>query len=152
MHMMKHTLQRPKSLKKPATRIGKGGKRGKTSGRGMKGQKARKGNSTRPEMRDIIKKLPKRRGYGVNRAKSVVATPRAQVVNLDQLETYFTEGVTVSPRVLCEAGLVRRVGGKLPQVKVLARGTLTKKLTFSNLTLSKKAQDAIVAVGGSVTS
>jgi large subunit ribosomal protein L15 len=88
----------------------------------------------------------------VNRAKSVVATPRAQVVNLDQLETYFTEGVTVSPRVLCEAGLVRRVGGKLPQVKVLARGTLTKKLTFSNLTLSKKAQDAIVAVGGSVTS
>ena len=44
---------------KRSTRVGRGGKRGKTSGRGHKGQNARAGNSKRPEIRDIIKKVPK---------------------------------------------------------------------------------------------
>jgi len=44
--------------------VGRGGKRGKTAGRGTKGQNARAGRKKRPELRDIIKKLPKRRGYG----------------------------------------------------------------------------------------
>ncbi len=43
--------------------VGRGGKRGKTSGRGGKGQTARSGNKRRPELRDIIKRLPKNRGY-----------------------------------------------------------------------------------------
>lgn len=43
--------------------LGRGGKHAKTSGRGGKGQTARAGNKRRPEMRDIIKKLPKLRGY-----------------------------------------------------------------------------------------
>ena len=43
--------------------IGRGGRRGKTAGRGTKGQNARAGRKKRPEIRDIIKKLPKRRGY-----------------------------------------------------------------------------------------
>ncbi len=43
--------------------MGRGGKHAKTSGRGGKGQTARAGNKRRPELRDIIKKLPKNRGY-----------------------------------------------------------------------------------------
>lgn len=43
--------------------VGRGGKHAKTSGRGGKGQTARAGNKRRPELRDIIKKLPKQRGY-----------------------------------------------------------------------------------------
>ena len=147
---MKHTLTRPSGLKKAKTRIGKGGKRGKTSGRGMKGQKARTGNSTRPEMRDIIKKLPKRRGYGVNRAKSVVPKAGYQVLNLDQLEAHFETGATVSPKTAFELGLVRRQGGKFPQVKVLARGELSKKLTLSGVTASEAAKTAIEKAGGTV--
>ena len=43
--------------------VGRGGRHGKTSGRGGKGQTARSGNKRRPELRDIIKRLPKNRGY-----------------------------------------------------------------------------------------
>ncbi|MES3032314.1 MAG: uL15 family ribosomal protein [Patescibacteria group bacterium] len=43
--------------------IGRGGKHAKTAGRGGKGQTARSGNKRRPELRDIIKRLPKNRGY-----------------------------------------------------------------------------------------
>lgn len=148
--MIKSSLKRPKNLKKPAVRIGKGGKRGKTSGRGMKGQKSRKGNSMRPEMRDIIKKLPKRRGYGTNRARVVVPRPGFQTLNLDQLEAHFETGAIVSPKTALELGLVRRVSGKLPQVKVLARGELSKKLEFSNVALSKTARAAVEKAGGTI--
>ena len=57
-----HTLKR-KNPNKKARQVGRGGTRGKTSGRGGKGQTARAGNKRRPELRDIIKKLPKLRGY-----------------------------------------------------------------------------------------
>ncbi|TAJ14301.1 50S ribosomal protein L15, partial [Patescibacteria group bacterium] len=50
-------LKRPKGLK-ASRRVGRGGTRGKTSGRGTKGQKARAGAKFRPEWRDIIKKIP----------------------------------------------------------------------------------------------
>jgi large subunit ribosomal protein L15 len=49
--------------------VGRGGKHAKTSGRGGKGQTARAGNKRRPELRDIIKKLPKLRGYQFNSKK-----------------------------------------------------------------------------------
>ena len=49
--------------------VGRGGKHAKTSGRGGKGQTARAGNKRRPELRDIIKKLPKKRGYRFNAVK-----------------------------------------------------------------------------------
>lgn len=49
--------------------VGRGGKHAKTSGRGGKGQTARAGNKRRPELRDIIKKLPKNRGYSFKSKK-----------------------------------------------------------------------------------
>ena len=52
-----------KGVQKKDRLVGRGGKHAKTSGRGGKGQTARAGNKRRPELRDIIKKLPKNRGY-----------------------------------------------------------------------------------------
>ena len=75
---------------KKSRRVGRGGKRGKTSGRGTKGQKARAGRKLRPELRDTIKKIPKMRGHGKNRARTVNAEKvRAQGVNLGVLENVF---------------------------------------------------------------
>ena len=68
--MQLHELK-PATKRKTAKRIGLGGKRGKTSGRGGKGQTARTGNSTRSEMLEFIKKIPKLRGHGKNRARTV---------------------------------------------------------------------------------
>lgn len=66
--MQIHDLKRTHKNKRDRL-VGRGGKHAKTSGRGGKGQTARAGNKRRPELRDIIKKLPKNRGY---RFKSVV--------------------------------------------------------------------------------
>ena len=60
--MQIHDLKRNHKNKKDRI-VGRGGKHAKTSGRGGKGQTARAGNKRRPELRDIIKKLPKNRGY-----------------------------------------------------------------------------------------
>jgi large subunit ribosomal protein L15 len=60
--MQLHNLKRQHKNKKDRI-VGRGGKHAKTSGRGGKGQTARAGNKRRPELRDIIKKLPKNRGY-----------------------------------------------------------------------------------------
>ena len=60
--MQIHNLRRQHKNKKDRL-VGRGGKHAKTAGRGGKGQTARAGNKRRPELRDIIKKLPKNRGY-----------------------------------------------------------------------------------------
>lgn len=60
--MQIHNLKRIHKNKKNRI-VGRGGKHAKTSGRGGKGQTARSGNKRRPELRDIIKRLPKNRGY-----------------------------------------------------------------------------------------
>ena len=60
--MQIHEVKRNKK-QKSHVQLGRGGRHGKTSGRGGKGQTARAGNKRRPEMRDIIKKIPKLRGY-----------------------------------------------------------------------------------------
>ena len=60
--MQIHNLKRTHKNKRDRL-VGRGGKHAKTSGRGGKGQTARAGNKRRPELRDIIKKLPKNRGY-----------------------------------------------------------------------------------------
>lgn len=147
--MQKNAITRPASLKGPR-RVGRGGKRGKTSGRGMKGAGARAGNKSRPEMRDIIKKLPKRRGYGKNRARTVVPGRDMRAVSLAALNTHFNDGETVTANELVSRGVVRRVSGKAPKVKILASGTLTKKLTLSGVSLSATAQAAIEKAGGTI--
>lgn len=148
--MQLHELK-PTSPKKTAKRIGRGGKRGKTSGRGHKGQKARAGNSTRPEMREHIKKLPKLRGHGVNRAQTVNAEKvQATVVNVAALEGAFEAGAVVNPKTMVAAGVLETVRRRAPKVKVLGNGELTKKLVVENCQVSASAKTKIEAAGGSV--
>ncbi len=148
--MQLHELK-PKTKRKTSRRIGRGGKRGKTSGRGMKGQKARTGNSTRPEMREFIKKLPKLRGHGKNRALTVNAERvRPIVINLGALETAFAAGATVNPQNLVTHGLIRQKGRRAPTVKILATGDLSKKFVISSCTVSASARTKIEAMGGTI--
>ncbi len=67
--MQFHSLKR-KTPNKKSRQVGRGGTRGKTSGRGTKGQNARAGRKKRPELRDFIKRVPKLRGRGKSSLKS----------------------------------------------------------------------------------
>jgi large subunit ribosomal protein L15 len=126
---------------KKQKRVGRGGGRGKTSGRGTKGQKARAGHSIMPAIREQLKKLPKRRGYSF---KSIETKP--SVVNLSLLEKLFAAGDTVSPKVLIERGVVRGSA-----VKILGDGELTKKLVIAGCSISASAREKIEKAGGSIS-
>jgi large subunit ribosomal protein L15 len=134
-----------------STRIGRGGKRGKTSGRGTKGQNARAGHRKRPEMRDLLKKLPKRRGFGKNRARTVRPQVIYSAINLAKLDAIFNAGDTVSPLTLMQKGAVRSRGGYIKPVKILGTGTLTKALTVVDCKVSEAAKGAIESAGGSLS-
>ncbi len=147
--MQLHTLQR-KTENKGSKRIGRGrgSGKGKTSGRGVKGQKARAGHRIRPDIREKLKKLPKLRGRGVGGLYGF--QPRPSVVNLSVIESVFAAGEVVSPTTLLERGVVRARKGKLPLVKILGDGTLTKKLTVQGCATSGSAKVAIEKAGGSI--
>lgn len=143
--MQIHELKRKTKLRR-ATRVGRGGRRGKTSGRGHKGQNARAGSSPRPEIRDRIKKLPKRRGY---RFSSAHVKPA--VVNLAVLEKSFEIGEDVSPNILLAKKIIRKNAGKVPAVKVLGNGEIVKKLNIKNCIVSRSAREKIEKVGGTIS-
>ena len=130
-------------------RVGRGGKRGKTSGRGTKGQNARAGRKKRPELRDIIKKIPKRRGFGKNRGRTVIGNRvRAIPVPLALIEQLFDSAVEVTHQSLAER-LSLRVHGRVPVVKIIG-GTITKKVSVKGIPVSASARAAIEKAGGSV--
>ncbi|HUO55887.1 MAG TPA: uL15 family ribosomal protein [Candidatus Paceibacterota bacterium] len=144
-----NTLQR--SVSRSKMRVGRGGKRGKTSGRGTKGQNARAGNKKRPELRDIIKKLPKRRGYGKNRARTVVGSrPASFAVSLGRLDALFENGTEITAKSFIEKGIVKGRGVALSPVKIVAGGEITKKFSISGVHASAQARAAIEKAGGSV--
>lgn len=150
--MQTNTLKR-NTPRTTSTRIGRGGKRGKTSGRGMKGQNARAGHKKRPELRDIIKKLPKLRGHGKNRSRTVRIDRLAYVpVNLRALELAYTAGESVTPATLYKKGLAPTRAGKVRAIKILGTGTLTKALAVSGVLASETAKAAIEKAGGSLIS
>jgi large subunit ribosomal protein L15 len=138
-------LLKPKSKRKERKRIGRGGKRGTYSGRGMKGQGSRAGKKLQPSIRVFVKRYPKKRGYRFNPTKS-----KPMVVNLSQLESKFENNGVVNPKTLLEVGLVDKIKGRVPEVKILAQGTLTKKLVVENCSVSKSAEEKIKKVGGKV--
>ncbi len=147
--MQLHQLA-PKNRRTTARRIGRGGKRGKTSGKGGKGQTARAGGRPRPELRDMIKRLPKRRGFGKNRARTVNnERVRPYVVNVEALNA-FNDGDTVNPKTLVATGILVVRDGMDVMIKVLGTGELKKKLTISGCTVSESARTKIEAKGGSV--
>ncbi len=152
--MQFHQLQRPKTLKRPYRRVGRGQSsgRGKTSGRGTKGQNARSGRKKRPEWRDIIKKLPKRRGFGKNRGRTVVGDRvRPVIVSLEQLNELFASGAEVTPQTLREHELVGTRITNRSLVKIVGGGSLEKKLLLKGCMVTASVRTAIEKAGGTIS-
>lgn len=143
--MQIHNLKRTHKNKK-TRQIGRAGQRGKTSGRGTKGQNARAGHKKRPEIRDFIKRVPKMRGRGKNLNTSIQS--KAKVLNLKDLSV-FSNGDTVSKETLLAKNLITKNQTK-SVIKILGTGTLDKKLNIVGCEVSLSAKEAIEKLGGSV--
>ncbi|MCO6419447.1 50S ribosomal protein L15 [Siccirubricoccus sp. KC 17139] len=136
-----------------AKRLGRGigSGKGKTSGKGVKGQKAREGvalNGFEGGQLPIYRRLPKR-GF-VNPFRKEYAP-----LNLATLEKAIESGklqagATLDEAALQAAGLVR-TGSKLAGIRLLAKGSLSKPLTLTVSGASAAAIAAVQAAGGSVT-
>ncbi len=129
-------IKKGKSRKKI---IGRGGKKGTYSGRGVKGQKSRSGGNINPLFEGgrstLIDHMKKRRGF-----KAV--KPKKNIVKLENLEKKFKNGDIIDVKSLIKADLVKRVNSK-SGVKIIGSGKLTKKLTLDKtILLSKSVQKA----------
>lgn len=143
--MQIHNLKREHKNKKDRL-VGRGGKHAKTSGRGGKGQTARAGNKRRPELRDIIKKLPKNRGYAF---KSFEIKPVG--VSLDKIVKFYPEGGQVNPASLFELKAIKKRKGWIPQVKILnGKENFNIRIEVSGCTISDAAKEKIEKMGGKV--
>jgi large subunit ribosomal protein L15 len=132
--MQRHTLKtRHHGAKK--VRIGRGGKRGSFSGRGIKGQKARAGRRIRPEMRDLIKKIPKKRGHRHTGPIYTIATVSSALI-----AKKFKVGENVNPKTLLERGLISRVHGRTPSVKILGKKLFLAGRVVTNCAMSQDAK------------
>lgn len=145
--MQTHQIKRRNPNKKEV-KVGRGGKRGKTAGRGTKGQLARSGRKLRPELRDIIKKLPKMRGRGKNSFLSIQEKPIC--LSLRDIDLNFSKGDEVNPATLIIKGLLKQRKGVTPKIKVLSNGEITKNLKFSRCAVSKGARRKIEKAGGTI--
>ena len=144
MTLKLHDLRPAKGAKKARIRVGRGeGSKGKTSGRGTKGTKARYQVPVAFEggQMPIHMRLPKLKGF-----KNPFKV-EFQVVNLAKLSELFPEGGAVTPESLVAKGAVRK---NLP-VKVLGQGDLTVKVEVSANAFSGSAKEKIEAAGGTVT-
>lgn len=157
--MQVHQLKKPKHLKSKR-RVGRGGKRGTFSGRGVKGQKSRSGARIRPQILDYIARIPKlagttskgqSKGFSV-RGGGVMGKQAAPIfiLNLGQLNKVVKTGDVVSPKYLVDNNLVKRYKGRFPKVKILGEGEISKKIIIDGISLSKSAYDKINAKGGTV--
>ena len=138
-----HDLHPAPGAKKARTRVGRGeGSKGKTSGRGTKGTKAR--YQVRPGFEGgqlpLYMRLPKLRGFR-NPFKV-----EFQVTNLDKVAELFPKGGEVTVEALVEKGAVRRNH----PVKVLGTGDISAAYTFRGVRASASAVKKIEAAGGSV--
>ena len=141
--MKLHHLKPAEGSKKRKVRVGRGeaGRRGKTAGRGTKGQKAR--GTVRPGFEGgqmpLQRRMPKLKGFR-NPNKEVFA-----VLNVERLQV-FDAGTEVTPKLLRERGLVKQRG----RIKVLGEGDLDRALTVRAHSFSLGAVEKIKAAGGSV--
>ena len=142
--MQIHQLK-PKHKLKNKKRIGRGGKRGTYSGKGVKGQKSRAGKKFEPIIRGLIKRYPKLKGY-----KFKAKPDFGAVVNLGLLEKKFNSEEQINPNLLIEKKIIRRIKKKTPIVKILGKGKLTKKFIIDGCVVSKSAKEKIEKAKGAV--
>jgi large subunit ribosomal protein L15 len=140
-----HNLQPAKGARRTVKRVGRGNASGKgtTAGRGQKGQRARSGGRGGLKllgMRHIMLQTPKLRGF--RSLKDGVAE-----VSLTMLNEAFGDGDSITAATLKKRGLIPD-GAK--RAKVLATGTLGKRLNLKGVAYSEKAKEKIEAAGGTV--
>lgn len=146
----------PARARKARKRVGRGmgSGKGRYSGRGVKGQKARAGSHTmRPGFEGgqnpIYMRLGKQRGHNTRRAMNMgLHRTATQGVNVAVLERKFEQGDDVTLEALVEKGVIKNTR---VDVKILGNGELTKKLAVTAHAFSKAAREKIEAAGGSVT-
>lgn len=140
LHQIKFSLKKRK-------RVGRGGKKGNYSGRGLKGQKSRAGRRIRPAVRDIILKLPKRKGF-----KNIKIERKIFIVNLDNIDKNFNADEVVDIKALVDKALIKIPKSfKSFKVKILGRGNLTKSLLFKpEFIFSDRALNKIEASGSRI--
>ncbi|MDO8536826.1 MAG: 50S ribosomal protein L15 [bacterium] len=137
----------PKFHKKHPQRVGRGGKRGSYSGRGIKGQKSRSGRKMRPAERDLIIRLPKLRGF-----KNKPRGSNLEIYNLKDLAKILKSnsgaGKVLDMNFLKESGLLpKHFYGK---VKILGNGDIDVAISVSGLKISKSAKNKILKAGGTI--
>lgn len=141
---MKLKLEELARAGKKRKRIGRGGDRGGTSGRGHKGQKARTSPNIPAQFEGgqmpLTRRLPKR---GFNNASFKT---EYEIISLKELHNAFDEGQTVTRELLTQKGLLKTA----KRSKLLANGTLDKKLTVQVNACSKAAAAAITQAGGEI--
>lgn len=141
--MKLHDLKPAEGSRHERKRLGRGigSGQGKTAGKGHKGQNARSGGGVRLGFEGgqtpLFRRLPKRGFTNFTRKENAV-------VNLDALNR-FEEGTEVTPELLIETGVV---SNEKAGIKILAKGTLEKKLTVKAHKFSSAAKEAIEAAGG----
>ena len=139
--MQIHQLK-PKHTNKGKRRVGRGGKKGTYSGKGIKGQKSRSGRKMEPFIREVLKRYPKLKGY-----RSFVLPGGIQEVQLADLEKHAIEGEMINPANLVKWNLIKK-SKKALKVKILGNEKLSKKLVIENCKVSKSAKEAIEKAGG----
>ena len=143
--MKLHELSPPNGSRKSRKRLGRGvgSGKGKTAGRGTKGQNSRSGGGVRPGFEGgqmpIHRRLPKR-GF-TNIFKKKIA-----VINIHDLST-FESGSVVDEAALVRMGLVK---GQRDGIKLLGNGEIKIPLTIKVNGASTGAKDKIIAAGGKV--
>src|SRR5688500_736413 len=149
-----HSLKPAPGSRKPRKRIGRGegSGYGKTSGRGHKGAGSRSGARRKVNFEGgqtpIHMRMRKLRGPHMKKSMPFEKfRTRTQPVNLRDLEKRFEAGDEVTPETMAAKGLATRKG---IDVKILAKGTLSKKLTVTAHKFSGAAREAIEAAGGKV--
>ena len=137
------------SIKKRSQRIGRSGKRGSYSGRGVKGQKSRAGRRLRPAERDIILRIPKRRGFrNLPKADSPAVFDLAELSR--KLKSYAAgkAPVALNAELLKASGiLAKNFKGR---VKLLGDGEMAFAVSVEGIAVSKSAVEKIKKAGGSV--
>ncbi len=145
--MKLHDLKPDEGSKRKRTRVGRGiaAGKGKTAGRGMKGQGARSGGGKGPYFEGgqlpLVRRLPFKRGF------TNIFGVTYQEVNIDMIDKRFNDGDVVNGESLVAAGLIRKADEPL---KVLGRGELTKKVEVHANKFTKSAAEKIEQAGGSV--
>ena len=140
--MQLNTLK-AKSWRRQSIVVGRGGTRGKTSGRGGKGQTARSGGSIRPGFEGgqmpLYRKLP-HRGFNNYNHRTEIA-----VLNVGDLGSLDAKVTEVDATVLASAGLIR--GGE-KTVKILGDGEISRALRVTAAKFSESAKAKIEKAGG----